>query len=433
MAEYSRFPANTYPKSLSYYLNRLSGFQRQKVRLVTQLQSGSVGPNQYAEIILPRGLVDLSTFQLNGRLDSVGAATSAPRDVETLIESIQTSTGAGMIDFVQDYGRVFSVVADTSFGRGARDRRGVLQFGQDITNDVPVVTAAAGAAVVFTPAAPAQLAAVPGNKYTSGQFSIKSWLGFLGSAAPDVYPSFLTGDTRVRITFGDASRMLGAKDPYVLKDLEVTVDVISINDSVYSEALTRHLASNQTLDIPFKSFHTFKQSNTNCKMTQRIGWSTHSLDQVWAWFNDDLDVADTTTTPVSGTSPYFKRSPATGDAITDWVLELNGTRFPQVPITPTNTFALLEEVLGIQNCTQFSMNPNLNNLAKWLSQPLFAWNFAYENSPDGRLISGLNLEGQQSNISWITNGAGRNNTSTILLRYSPILSVGAGGVIFVKQ
>jgi len=69
---------SSYPKSMSYYLTRLNQFSRQKYRVQT-LANTTFNPSDLTVLQLPEGLLDLSTFTLQGLLRQVSRAVLSHR------------------------------------------------------------------------------------------------------------------------------------------------------------------------------------------------------------------------------------------------------------------------------------------------------------------------------------------------------------------
>lgn len=425
-SENSRLPNSHYTRSMSYYLNTLSAFSKQKVRIISS-GSPTAGPGGLIEFTLPRGLVDLSTMTMS----FVGTPSNGafPRDIETLIDNYSVEAPGGLIQtFNNSYARIFNIIADTSLPPNLNNRRSILQNGG--TQATPT-------------AAPA-----------AQTFAIKSWLGFLGSVQPHIVPTNLIGDTRVRIGLSGANIMLavaGQSPTFSLDKIQISVDVIKIADGVYEEMLLHHVSSGNVLELPFSGYQSWSQYNsTSWDVTQKFGFATQSLDQLWACHY--LSSEQAAGPALNGTSQYFHR-PA-GKYVKDQVFSLNGTQFPSVPMAPLLSFGLLEDSLGVSQDTLHSVRDNITSPATWLDQAVFCTSFQHVDDDSSRLVSGWNTTGAQSNFLYISTGNGAKpadiivtpatgstsavtapdtNTSFVFAKYTSKLCIGAGGQLYVTQ
>ena len=413
-AENSRLPSQHYTKSLSYYLNTLSGFSKQKVKIISS-GSTSVGPGGLIEVTLPRGLVDLSTFTMS--FTGTPANGAFPRDIETVIDSYSVEAPGGLIaSFNNNYSRIFNIIADTSLPAHLTNRRSILQNGDYINT---TVTAAAAPAT----------------------YAIKSWLGFLGSVQPHVLPTNLLGDVRVRIGLASSNIMLAVATQtpgFSLTNVEFSVDVLKIADNMYEQMLLSHLErEGNVLELPFNAYQSWSQFNsTSWDVTQKFGFATASLDQLWAchYLTPDQTPA---AAPLNGTSQFFHR-PA-GTYVKNQMFSLNGTQFPAAPIGPELAFGLLEDSLGVSQDTIHSVRNNIYNMDTWKDQHVFCVSFNHVDDDGSRLVSGWDSRGAQSNFLYVSTGNGvavpgnATNSSFVFAKYSSKLCIAAGGQLYVVQ
>lgn len=411
-AENSRLPSQHYTKSLSYYLNTLSSFSKQKVRIIST-GSPSASPGGLIEVTLPRGLVDLSTLTMSFRGTPVNGAF--PRDIETIIDSYSVEAPGGLIQsFNNNYSRIFNIVADTSLPSTLNNRRAILQNGAPITANVTAAPAAQ-------------------------TFAVKNWLGFLGSVQPHILPTNLMGDVRVRIGLAGSNVMLavaGQTPSFTLDQISFSVDVIKIADSVYEAMLLHHVEGGNVLELPFNAYQSWSQFNsTSWDVSQKFGFATQSLDQLWAahYLTSEQTPA---AAPMNGTSQFFHRPG--GKYLKNQMFSLNGTQFPAAPMDPLLSFGLLEDLLGVSQDTIHSVRDNIKDPATWLDQHVFVVSFSHVDDDSARLVSGWDSRGAQSNFQYISTGNGAvpgtdTNSSFVFAKYTSKLCIGAGGQLYVVQ
>jgi hypothetical protein len=271
-----------YPRNLSYFVKKLSGYSRNTYRLQT-LNVSTAGPSQIVTVDLPNNsLIDLSSllWYFEAATTTSAPATNScvfPRNIETLIERVEIEVNGQLISpGCANYSHLFQIISDTSFGEDCTNRRGLLQNGLNI--GIPVDNGGS----IGTITAGAFVSGVP--------FTISNWLGFLGSAQPTVLDTNLLGNVRVRITLANTNVLVSSATAataatYLLANMFFSVDCLSIDDGMYYALHDQFLAQGGVYEIPFNNFYSFTQSIPNGgDGSVRFSLSSQSLNHLWATF-----------------------------------------------------------------------------------------------------------------------------------------------------
>jgi hypothetical protein len=177
---------SAYPRNLSYFVKRLANYSKNTYRLQT-LNTTTTTPSQIITVDLPNNaLVDLSTlvWYFEGTTTTATNFAAFPRNIETIIDRVEVEVNGQLISpGCNNYGHLFNIIADTTMGEDATNRRALLQNGLNVT------------AVANDVARP---------------FTICNWLGFLGSAQPTVLDTNLLGNVRIRITLANTNVLVSS-------------------------------------------------------------------------------------------------------------------------------------------------------------------------------------------------------------------------------
>lgn len=430
---------SAYPRNLSYFVKKLSGFSRNTYRLQT-LNTDTASASQIITLDLPNNaLVDLSTltWYFEGSTTCAGGTTPScvfPRNIETIIERIEVEVNGQLISpGCANYAQLWQIISDTTMGEDCTNRRAVLQKSLNV-------------------------AAALGNSVTETNtpYVIVNWLGFLGSAQPTVLDTNLLGNVRIRITLSPSSVLItgGAVAPtsqnFTLSRMFYSVDCISIDDGMYYSLHDQFLGKGGIYEIPFNNFYSFSQSVTATgDGSVKFSLSTQSLNQLWATFAhhsatncNTLDTADVTfgSTTGIGSSRYFLRSAC---GISGYQFNVNNQYVPNYRPNRDLAYALLMNAYGLSQDTLGGVNKNLGAgttaLANWRDRYWVA-SVALDHTvaSDERFISGLNTLGnvaqmffEYSSLASVTNNfagaaVSANPTALVFAQTTAVLQVSLG-------
>jgi len=409
---------SSYPKSFSYYLSRLSNFNRQKLRLAT-LANTDFSANDQVVIELPQGLLDMTTLTLQGfATTNAGALNGVYLPfAEGMIDSISVEVGGVAIqNGFQNYGELFKVYKDYQM-EDKRVFRRILQLENQQTGG----------------AGPEGNLAMAANGVTQNiPFAIYNWLGFLG----DVKVLDTTLLPPVKIYFrlapiGVLTKHTAGDPPasYRISNVRATVDILSIDDGVYYNMVNSRLQS-QPLEVPFTNYTTITGSLGGAGQSTRWSTSSDCVEGIIACFKSNI-AGGHTPNPTTGQSAYFTR-PGTG--VNSSVFTVNGIQYPSIPCEDAigDVFIDTAHTLGVSQDTLGATDSAMSSLALWKAHYwVHAHSFTYPDADDSHRLCGLSGRGNQLLGSWTTTGAGTNLQPLIWLKHKSVMRIGSNKMVEV--
>jgi hypothetical protein len=217
---------------------------------IDPLEKSSVVANDTSTFIIPRGVYDLSTLKLWFLATINGAAPdfmSLPRDVETMIETLQVFIGDQEVQHIQNYNQIFRTIEDYDKDMNEHNQRCVLSNSFMSNNN--------------------QRNAL--FNVSSTQFCMTKWIGLLGSGV--VINTHKIGQIRFVITWAPNNVLMSntVNSTYKLDNLYVTLNHTSDQDST---------------QIHFDDFKTQIQSNPSFAQTTQMNVKSRQLDYVMSIF-----------------------------------------------------------------------------------------------------------------------------------------------------
>jgi hypothetical protein len=398
--------ARPLPKSMSYYVSRVSGFRRVTTRLLPQ-GSTSVVPSSTVRIVLPsNSLVDLETFGLFCDF-TIPANNIAPANIDTaLIRSMTVEVGGVQISNISDYNQLLQVLWSWTAGQDARNRRAINQFGNTANNN-------------------------------AGTYKIAmQTLLPIDTMKPTLIDTGLTGD--IVITLNMASRfILGSttanRADWSIANLYASIDVISFADGGYSMMLRNAVASGEAvLEIPFMDAQGYSQAVASGGQSTRFVTVSPSVDMLVATLVPSNFDSDTNNDSVYSTdlTQYFRKY---GDYITDYQFTVNGSAIPAFPVlknyTPSYNAVYLgqaQDLLGGNSVTTSNVpGTRITDLNQHFAAFL-KLNASLSGEDAGRYLSGLDTRGTNAQFEFKTTVGGAGAATVLVWVLSTrVLRVGA--------
>lgn len=416
-----------YPRNMQYQIRRLSGYSRNTFKILS-LNQNSASQQSIVTVDLPNNcLIDLSTLCMNFSANATGTGgVNLPRNIESIIERLELEAGGQVVGgSCNYYNHLWAIISDTSFGADVTNRRSVLQNG----------------AIQTTP---------PTTVQGPTQFSIMNWLGFIGSASPNIISTDLMGNLRLRITLSNPNVNIIGLAPSVstgfqLTNIYFTVDTISINDGMFAQLQQQYLNQGGVLEVAFRNYFSFTNSLSSMSQTTKISLSSQSLNRMWACFvnqgapnayagvgqvGQTLAAAGTTIgsgiDQNTGNSTYFSRignaNIAYGNAtnytilsypLTSYQFSVNNLFYPNYPVTPEFGYNNMLNSYGMSADTLGGGHPNLKSLASWDGSFYVAEQRFNHGDVDGcSLLSGLDTRGSACQAYFYTVGGAITTLST---------------------
>jgi len=263
---------SVYPRNLSSFLNRLSGYNKNNVKL-NVLGSSSARDGDIIQVELPtNSIVDLSSLAWAFEVvyaDPAGNNADLPLHAEALISRLAVEVNGQTLVNLTNYNTLFHAIYNLSATEDFQRQR---QVSQTNTQD--------GVA----PGSCKRLAA--GNTETR-QHVIDSWLGFLGTAKPNFIDTALLGNVRITITLAGANITNGDNGGivrgYTIRDSQhFSIDVVSINDGVYDSMVDSLIGAGGVIEVPFKNYFHFSSQQDSMNQTTAFTVASQSIDKLWA-------------------------------------------------------------------------------------------------------------------------------------------------------
>ena len=295
----SRMPS--YPRNLSYIVNRLIGYHRNQIQIVPASSTSVIAPNGQIIINLPENtILDMATFRLviPSLQSSVGSAASLAGEgqvkavlpfVQALIQRMDISVnGITITNGLSEYNTAFRLMRNmrvTGDKNASIDNALQVAFPDNSDTTVTVIAAGAGGA--------AAQAAVS-NSLTSGagavaqdvQAIICDWLGLFDKSGVSCrfLDTGLVGQITVKLQLADTNilmnkvgggnlgnvngalpamsatqQALATTNSWLMKNVYATISAVTISDGVYDMALRKTLESGRVLELNFEEYYNFLQ------------------------------------------------------------------------------------------------------------------------------------------------------------------------------
>lgn len=268
---------SVYPRNLSNFLNRLSGYNKNNVKL-TVLGSGTANDGDIIQVDLPsNSIVDLSSLAWSFNFATVAQAGAAaeiviPTNIEGIVKRLAVEVNGQTLVNMTDYNTLFHALLYTTGTEDYFRQRKINQSNADANaNNGNIETFAVAAAA------------------RNNNHVIDTWLGFLGSAKPNFIDTSLLGNVRITITLergtellcgGPGGRVADART-YSISDQNFSIDVISISDGIYDAMVDQMLASGRPIEIPFKNYFSYTNLVAAASAGLSFNVASQSIDRLW--------------------------------------------------------------------------------------------------------------------------------------------------------
>lgn len=396
-----------YPKQLSYFVNRISNFSTNVVKL-TPYRTDSITPGQIITVELPtNALVDLRTLTGAFKLSTSASGgtnnfATINQNSESLIEKITVEINGMSLHSCANLNYVYSAVVPVTAGTDMKTKRAVYSAGGDVAN--------------------------PTANLDNEHFVWQNWLGFLGSVSPDVIDTSLLGTVKINITLANANCLVKAATTgptsasYTINDLYFHVSTISIDDGIFYPLHEQFLKSGGVYELPFDNWMTSLFSASTMNQSSRFGISTQSLDMLIGTFPSNYNTLSAVNS-VSGRGAQFD---TVGTGCTSFKFNVNNVQFPMYTADVEDSYPLLLNALNATQDVTNGVSPLITK-SSWKSAfCLFAQSFNLGCAAEDRLVSGLNTLGTNAQVSFETLGSTSVNYCMIIAKTTSVLRCGAG-------
>jgi len=257
------------PKNLSYVMQKMSGYTRQKVQLVQQ-NATSVNAGGILQVQLPENaIVDLSTLCMFFTPKTVSPSTkfASINDAEDIINRVNVKIGSLNITNVdQQYNRLYKLLRKYQMG--------------DKTSIRSVVNA------IFKGAAVDGTTDLTSN---AREYAITNWIGAINTLSPNcidtsLFPSAVTLEF---VLAGNEALVVSDETAtgynYKIDNIRFECDIINM-PSVYYDAIQARLDPSNPLELPFQNFASFSSASVALASKPTVNWSyaSESIDAIIA-------------------------------------------------------------------------------------------------------------------------------------------------------
>ena len=394
----------SYPRSLSYFLNYLSGYSKTAVKFYPQSPQYVVKSGSIIRVLLPQNtMVDMRSLMINftGTTTTTAGYAAFPKHIETIIDSWsfevngQPVTPAGTAQ-----NQIWKILADYHF----KDR----ESSRWLQNGSGTSTA-------------------PAANITSQQFCIVNHLGFTSTCLPEVIDTSALGDCVLVIRLSNAQPLITSSTAtgadYQLDSINFTMDCLSLDDGGrYYNCVKDLLASGSPLQIPFQYWLTFSAGPTNLPAKVLGSVSTQSLDLSILTCLPASLAANNNVDAATYTSDFFTRGSTNITSSTQYV---NNVKYPQYDCANYEAYANSLKALNMSQDTLGWLDAGMSSLTNFTNKyftNIVRYNHATPS--DERWVSGIDTRGTMSQLRGELNGT----TGSV----DPYLFVQCTGVLRVR-
>jgi len=283
--------------SLSYFVERLSGFSTNVFRLESANKSTATSSDIISFDLPANAILNLRSFTVHFQADcneTAAAGARLPAGIEGLFERVEVIAGGITLSQGTNFYNVLRNAKDCLMGSHVNSVLGhpaIVREKSYVDGNGCTETTATGAAITTT-----ENEGYP-TANNQAQFAVDYWDGFLGSAEPRLLDSSLLPDLKVRIymatdnvlsssasvalTAAGFQAVGTAAGKYKLNNIYATIECVNLADATYDSMINDMLQNQGYIEVPFKSYYTFNDSHGG---STRWSVASQSVDRVWsAW------------------------------------------------------------------------------------------------------------------------------------------------------
>lgn len=406
----------SYPRNLTYALNRLSGYSTTLVKVRANTQSSATGGDVVSFDLPANTLLDLDSLRFCATLTH---ANCELRHTEGLIRQVMWEAGGSLIGGhnADHLPLVWNMLNDFYAG----DKQSI----REIYNK--------GAAI----------SAIPTAVVSPSQVFVANPLGFSSSVKPNfVDTSLFAGTLRVSIRLNEVgvfAKFATGTPSYSLSDLYILVKVCDIQDGMYYNILAERLRQG-AIEMPFDNIITYLAGDRTAATSASTQFSitSQSVDLLMGTVVSKAGsgtggiYSQATDTDIDNSIYYVRGTDVSGGngSAPKVTWKINGVQHPSYgQLSAMDAFTETLNALSVLNDTVGASNPAMNSAALWEGKYFVS---AYRlNHPDGdsdsRLISGLNALGTNSVCHFEYEQTTANDFQPFVVIFTKaILKLGAG-------
>lgn len=275
----------SYPKNLSYKINRLGNglFQKQTLKILPD-NTKATPSNTISFKLPPNSLLDIRSFCMfmTGSTVSLGKKGADfqscffPRNTSSLIEQLSISINGYQIENIQNYNQLYNILSDWQ-ASGENEVKSFLKLTDpshyQVMNDAGVITLHETLVSDTTD-----------KHHNQKKMVISDWIGFLGSSSGEYLDTNLVGEVIITIRFSPANILWKSPTPaggavdtnvkdatYTLDNIYATISRVQM-DPLYYELMSSAVI-NSGIEIGYTTFSTHVGTKQSTK-TQTFSFNT---------------------------------------------------------------------------------------------------------------------------------------------------------------
>jgi hypothetical protein len=467
---------STLPSTFNIPVAYLKNYSQQLMKIWGD-KTDTLNPNDLLRFKLPNTVIDMKTlnFIFEFTTTAVGTNTQTqaryfPRLSSSIFGSVAVYINGVLVDNVQNYNQLFCLLYD------AQSAATTSSIRYQEAND-PSFKSIIGSTGDITNTIAGNSSSATDDTDIARQFSVRSWIGFLGSLNTSIIDVSKIGEVVLEFTMSPASIIWKGIQPaggavaspsvqnYTIKNYYLTVNRISFGDDLYSSYLD-NLISTGRYKLTYLSYLQARSSSVvksnnptlqlsiNANTLTKIiataipsnyatenfiqngptnGYTTSTLSAAVLSFNE-LYTKPNSYPCLFNNSIYFKKDFAGLD--TSQII-VNGVPQTPFPLKVEQIYSENLNILGSDSDLKATGHPGAYSLAAW--QKYYAFHmtsFSHRVAGKEDIISGYNSKNSSIQIKWETfwkSDASDSVYLTIWAEKFNELSIGADRQIYLIQ
>lgn len=458
---------STLPSTFNIPVAYLKNYSQQLMKIWGD-KTDTLNPNDLLRFKLPNTVIDLKTlnFIFEFTTSAVGSKTSVyqnryfPRLSSSLLGSVAVYINGVLVDNCQNYNQLFTTLYD------AQSAATTSSIRYQEAND-PSFKSTVNATGTITNTIQGISTGSSDDSDIARQFSIRSWIGFLGSLNTSIIDVSKIGEIVLEFNLAPATIIWKGAQPaggavdantstqnYTVKNYYLTVNRISFGDDLYSSYLD-NLISTGRYKLTYLTYLQARSSsvvkstnpalqmsvnaNTMTKIIATAVASNYTTESLLQNTSQTLTLNEQLTKPntypdVFNNSIYFKKDFCGLD--TSQVI-VNGVPQTPFPLKLEQIYSENLNILGSDSDLKATGHPGAYSLAAWTKYYAFHMtSFSHRVAGKEDIISGYNSKNSSIQIKWETSwvsGASDSVYLTIYVEKFNELTIGADRQIYLVQ
>jgi len=424
---------STLPSTFNIPVSYLKNYSQQMMKIWGD-KTDTLNPTDLLRFKLPNTIIDMKTlnFIFEFNTTAVGSKTSVyqnryfPRLSSSILGSVAVYINGVLVDNIQNYNQLFCLLYDAQSASTTSSIRyqeaNDPSFKSSVSNTGTITNTIQGASTGSTD-----------DSDSARQFSIRSWLGFLGSLNTSIIDVSKIGEVVLEFSMSPASIIWKGATPaggtpdtalatqnYTVKNYYMTVNRISFGDDLYSSYIDNLIATgrykltyltylNARGSAVVKTTNPTLQLSVNANTMTKIiataipsNYTTESTLQNTSntlTFNEQLTKPNTYP-DLFNNSIFFKKDFCGLD--TSQII-VNGVPQTPFPLKIEQIYSENLNILGSDSDLKATGHAGAYSLASW--QKYYAYHltsFSHRVAGKEDIISGYNAKNSSIQIKWET-------------------------------